>query len=91
MSRERVTQSWRQRARAPFEGQSSDSIAKINGLTKAVALLVKGMTRERFLQNGETVGILKRLKDGTSADFDCTREEGVGSKDQSPRSHESQD
>ena len=29
--------------------------------------------------------------DGRHARFNCTREEGVGSEDQSPRSHESQD
>ena len=56
------------KARATFECQSSDRIAKINGLTKATALLVKGMTIERFLQNGEIVGVLKRLKHVTSAD-----------------------
>ena len=32
-----------------FEGQISDRNAKINGLTKAVALLVKGVTREKVL------------------------------------------
>ena len=57
------------RARATCEGQSSDRIDKINGLTKAIALLVKGMTRKRFLQNGEIVGSLKRLKNETSADL----------------------
>ena len=44
--------------------QSCDRFAKINGLTKAIALLVKGMTRERFLQSGEIVGSLKQLKNG---------------------------
>ena len=53
---------------ATFEGQRSDRIAKVNCLTKATALLVKGMMIERFLQNGEIVGVLKRLKHVTSAD-----------------------
>ena len=50
--------------------------AKINGLPKAVALLVKGMTRERFLQNGETAGILKQLKDETSVDLTALEKRG---------------
>jgi len=57
--------------------QSSDRIAKTNGLTKAVALLVKGMTRERFLQNGETAGILKQLEDETSVDLTALEKKGL--------------
>ena len=68
------------KALATFEGQSSDRIAKINGLTKATALLVKGMTIERFLQNGEIVGVLKRLKDVTSADLTALEKEGLDRK-----------
>jgi len=60
--------------------QSSDRIAKTNGLTKAVALLVKGMTRERFLQNGETAGILKQLKDETSVDLTALEKKGLDRK-----------
>ena len=68
------------KALATFEGQSSDRIAKINGLTKATALLVKGMTIERFLQNGEIVGVLKRLKHVTSADLTALEKEGLDRK-----------
>ena len=68
------------KARAAFEGQSSDRIAKINGLTKAVALLVKGMTRERFLQDGAIVGSLKQLKGETSADLTALEKKGLDRK-----------
>ena len=53
-----------------FENYGKEAeAAKINGLTKAVALLVRGMTRERFFQNDEIVGILKQLKDEMSGDL----------------------
>ena len=55
--------------RAAVEGQSSDLIGTIDALTKAIAVLEKGMTGESFLQNGETVGNLKWLKDETSTDL----------------------
>ena len=42
--------------------------------------LVKGMTRERFLQNGETVGILKQLKDETSVDLTALEKKGLDRK-----------
>ena len=51
-----------------------------NGLTEAVALLVKVMTRERFLQNGETASVLKQRKDGTSADSTALEKKGLDLK-----------
>ena len=69
------------KARATFEGQSCDRIAKINGLTKATALLVKGMM---------IVVLLKKVEGRNERGFDGVQEGRVGSKDPSPGSHESQ-
>ena len=49
-----------------LECQSSDSLAKINSLTKCIALLVEGMTRERFL--------LRLRERRNERRFDCARE-----------------
>ena len=38
------------------------------------------MTRERFLQSGEIVGVLKRLKDETSADLPALEKKGLDRK-----------
>ena len=51
--------------RATFEGQSSDRIAKMNGLTKVIVLLV------------EIVVILKQLKDEMSADLTAFKKTGL--------------
>ena len=53
------------KARATFEGQSSDRIAKINGLTKVIVLLV------------EIVVIVKQLKDEMSADLTAFKKKGL--------------
>ena len=53
------------KARATFEGQSSDRIAKINGPTKVIVLLI------------EIVVILKQLKDEMSADLTAFKKKGL--------------
>ena len=67
-------------AAAALKCQSCDRIAKINGLTKANALLVKGMMRERFFQNGKIVVILKQSKDEMSADLTTFKKKGSDRK-----------
>ena len=56
------------KAHTAFEGQSSDRIAKINGLTKAIVLWV------------ENVVILKQLKDEMSADLTAFKKKGLDRK-----------
>ena len=60
--------------------QSCDRIAKVNVLTRAIALMVKGMTRERLLQCGETASILKQWKDEASADSTALEKKGLDPK-----------
>ena len=54
------------KARAAFEGQSSDHIGNIDALTEAIAVLENGMTGEGFLQDGG--GVRRReVKDSEKA------------------------
>ena len=57
-----------------------------------VASVEEGRDVERVTaQNDEIVGILRAVEGRNECGFDCTREGGVGSEDQTPGSYENRD